>query len=181
MVHATNKSTGNDTTLVFLLSGPVYNKSASTLAFNVTPAAAGSKLKLAGGAADSALDNARAVNLQLPAAGLQLTVGPMEPSTVTGVPNKGWGRAALCTCVGSSRPASKMLASISEDVSKLRTESHCAIDATYCCFHVCWVQASEQCTCTFHNNMGAMKLRGAAARPAGLCLASQPQSMCCRT
>lgn len=78
-VHATNKTSGNDTTLVLMLSGPVYDKTAGTLAFNVTPAAAGSKLKLAGGAADSALANARAVNLRQPAAGLQLTVRPGDP------------------------------------------------------------------------------------------------------
>lgn len=80
MVHATNKSSGNDTTLVLVLSGPVYNKTAGTLAFNVTPVAAGFKLKLAGGAADSALANAQAVNLRQPAAGLQLTVSLVECS-----------------------------------------------------------------------------------------------------
>ena len=74
MVHATDKASGNDTTLVLVLSGPVYNKTAGTLAFNVTPAAAGSKPKLAGGAAESALASAQAVNLRQPAAGLQVTV-----------------------------------------------------------------------------------------------------------
>ncbi|KAK9839198.1 hypothetical protein WJX81_000745 [Elliptochloris bilobata] len=74
VVHATDKASGNDTTLVLVLSGPVYNASAGTLAFNVTPAAAGSKkAKLAGGAAESALKNPQAVGLQQPSAGMQLS------------------------------------------------------------------------------------------------------------
>ncbi|KAK9821319.1 hypothetical protein WJX81_001443 [Elliptochloris bilobata] len=73
VVHATDKATGNDTTLVLTLSGPVYNVSAGTLAFNVTPAAAGAKPKLSGGVSESALANGRAVNLVVPAEGLLLT------------------------------------------------------------------------------------------------------------
>ncbi|KAK9839294.1 hypothetical protein WJX81_005986 [Elliptochloris bilobata] len=74
VVHATDKASGNDTTLVLVLSGPVYNTSAGTLAFSVAPAAAGSKkAKLAGGAAESAIAHSQAVGLQQPAAGLQLT------------------------------------------------------------------------------------------------------------
>ena len=76
VVHATDQASGNDTTLVLLLSGPVYNATAGTLAFNVTPAGAGSAPKLSGGAAASALANAQAVSLRRPAAGLQLSVRP---------------------------------------------------------------------------------------------------------
>ena len=74
VVHARDRATGNRTTLVLTLSGPVYNASAGTLAFNVTPAAAGAKPKLQDGVAEKALGDARTVNLQAPAQGLLLTV-----------------------------------------------------------------------------------------------------------
>ena len=74
MVHAKDRASGNRTTLVLTLSDPVYNASAGTLAFNVTPAAAGSKPKLQDGAAAKALSDARGVNLQAPVEGLLLTV-----------------------------------------------------------------------------------------------------------
>ena len=125
-MHATNKTSGNDTTLVLLLSGPVYDKAAGTLAFNVTPAAAGSKLKLAGGAADSALANARAVNLRQPAAGLQLTVGLGEVTIASGCPTRGGAerRCAHVLCSGDRPQKCLLPASISEAGSKLLTESH---------------------------------------------------------
>lgn len=74
VVHAKDRASGNRTTLVLTLRDPVYNASASTLAFNVTSAAAGSKPKLQDGAAEKALGDARAGNLQAPAEGMLLTV-----------------------------------------------------------------------------------------------------------
>ena len=74
VVHAKDRASGNRTTLVLTLRDPVYNSSAGTLAFNVTPAAAGSRAKLQDGAAEKALGGARAVNLQAPAEGMLLTV-----------------------------------------------------------------------------------------------------------
>ena len=76
VVHATDQASGNETTLVLVLSGPAYNATAGTLAFTVAPAAAGSYPKLSGGAAESALANGQAVSLRQPAAGLRLSVRP---------------------------------------------------------------------------------------------------------
>lgn len=73
-----DQASGNETTLVLVLSGPVYNATAGTLAFSVAPAAAGSKPKLSGGSAESALANGQAVSLLQPAAGLRLSVRPHE-------------------------------------------------------------------------------------------------------
>ena len=72
VVHATNHSSGNDTTLVLGLSEPVYNASAKTLTFTVAPKAADARPKLTGGAAEGAL--ATPGSVQMPAAGLVLTV-----------------------------------------------------------------------------------------------------------
>ena len=99
VVHATDQVSGNETTLVLVLSGPVYNASAGTLAFSVAPAAAESKPKLFGGAADSALANGQAVSLRQPAAGLRLLVRLFTRRLALSA-NRG-----ACTPVSSSLPA----------------------------------------------------------------------------
>ncbi len=75
VVKGNEKATGNETTLVVILDAPVYNRTMETVVFNIITAEfAGSKPKVAGGAAADALAGAGTPGLQAPSTGLLLTV-----------------------------------------------------------------------------------------------------------
>jgi hypothetical protein len=74
VVKGMDKATGNETSLVVILNDPVYNATAETLTFNITGEVAGSKPKVAGGAAAGALAGAGTPGLRAPSTGLLLTV-----------------------------------------------------------------------------------------------------------
>jgi hypothetical protein len=74
VVKGVDKATGNETTLVVILDAPVNNATAETLMFNITAEVAGSKPKVASGAAAGALAGAGTPGLRAPSTGLLLTV-----------------------------------------------------------------------------------------------------------